>query len=52
MEVRKVLERKDGIKMAIIPKSSGIKKDDFVLVLKLTPNNLTLVNKLMEEKNG
>lgn len=49
MEVVKCLQRKDGIKMAIIPKSSQIKKGDFVLIT----NNLKLINKFMEEeKNG
>lgn len=49
MEVRKVLERKDGIKMVIIPKKSKIKKGELVLVT----NDLKLVSKfLKEEKNG
>ena len=33
-EIRKVLERKDGIKMVIIPKKSKIKKGDYVKVIK------------------
>lgn len=49
MEVRKVLGRKDGIKMVIVPKNSNIQKGDLVLVT----NNLGLVNKfLKEEKDG
>lgn len=49
MEVRTVLERKDGIKMAIIPKQSKIKKGELVLIT----NNLTLINKFLEEEaNG
>ena len=47
MEVRTVLERKDGIKMAIIPKKSNIKKGDKVLIT----NNLKLINKFLEEEN-
>lgn len=48
MEVRTVLQRKDGVKMVIVPKNSKIKKGDLVLVT----NNLTLINKFqMEEKN-
>ena len=48
MEVRKCLERKDGIKMIIIPKQSNIKKGDLVLAT----NNLKLIDKFMkEEKN-
>ena len=49
MEVRKVLQRKDGVKMVIIPKGSKIKKGELVLVT----NNLKLISKFqMEEKNG
>jgi len=49
MEVRTVLERKDGIKMVIIPKRSKIKKGEQVLVT----NNLLLINQFIEEeKNG
>lgn len=48
MEVRTVLQRKDGVKMVIIPKNSKIKKGDLVLVT----DNLKLINKFqMEEKN-
>jgi len=35
IEIRKVLERKDGIKMVIIPKKSNINKDDYVKIIKL-----------------
>ena len=35
MEVKKVLERTDGIKMVIIPKHSAIKKGDYVQIIKL-----------------
>lgn len=35
MEIRKVLERKDGVKMVIIPKKSDILKDDYVRIIKL-----------------
>jgi len=49
MEVRKVLQRKDGIKMVIIPKASDIKKGELVLVT----NNLKLIDKFIEEdKDG
>jgi len=49
MEIRTVLERKDGIKMVIIPKKSKIKKGEQVLVT----NNLSLITKFItEEKNG
>jgi hypothetical protein len=34
-EIRKVLERKDGVKMVIIPKKSEIKKEDYVRITKL-----------------
>lgn len=36
IEIKKVLERKDGIKMVIIPKNSKIKKGDYVKIIKLT----------------
>lgn len=48
MEVRKCLERKDGIKMIIIPKKSKIKKDDLVLAT----SNLKLINKFLEEEKN
>lgn len=35
IEIRKVLERKDGVKMVIVPKNSNIKKDDYVRIIKL-----------------
>lgn len=47
MEVRTVLIRKDGIKMVIIPKRSKIKPGVQVLVT----DNLTLINKFLEEEN-
>jgi len=34
-EIRRVLERKDGIKMVIVPKKSEIKKDDYVKIIKI-----------------
>lgn len=46
MEIRTVLERKDGIKMVIIPKKSKIKKGERVLVT----NNLRLINKFLDEE--
>ena len=46
MEVRTVLERKDGVKMVIIPKPSKIKKGDLVLVT----NNLNLISKFIKEE--
>ena len=49
MEVKKVLQRKDGVKMIIIPKKSKIKRGELVLIT----NNLKLINKFQtEEKNG
>ena len=35
MEIKRVLQRKDGIKMVIIPKDSDIVKDDFVMIKKI-----------------
>lgn len=46
MEIRTCLERKDGIKMVIIPKKSKIKKGEQVLVT----NNLKLINKFLKEE--
>lgn len=48
MEVRTVLQRKDGIKMAIIPKKSKIRKGDKVLIT----NNLSLITKFIEEESN
>ena len=47
MEVVTCLQRKDGIKMAIIPKNSNIKKGDKVLIT----NNLELVSKFLKAEN-
>jgi len=41
-EIKRVLERKDGIKMVFIPKKSKLKKDDWVKIIKLEE----------EEENG
>ena len=35
MEIKKVLERKDGIKMIIIPKNMDVKKGDSVGIIKI-----------------
>jgi len=35
MIIKKVLERKDGIKMVIVPKNSDINKDDYVMINKI-----------------
>ena len=35
MEIKKVLERTDGIKMVIIPKNSQIQKGDYVKIIKM-----------------
>jgi len=48
MEVKRVLERKDGVKMVIIPKKSKIKKGDPVLIT----GNLKLINKFLEEETN
>ncbi len=49
MEVKKVLERTDGVRYIIIPKKSQIKVGDMVLIT----NNLKLINKFVNgEKNG
>lgn len=48
MEVRKVLLRKDGIKMAIIPKKSKINAGDLVLIT----NNLSMINKFKKEEEN
>jgi hypothetical protein len=46
MEILNVLERKDGVKMVIIPKKCDIKKGEKVLV----SNNLFLINKFLKEE--
>lgn len=35
MIIKKVLERKDGVKMVIIPRSSEFRKGDYVKLIKL-----------------
>lgn len=35
MEIRKVLIRKDGVKLVIIPKKSEIKEGEYVLIKKM-----------------
>ena len=35
MEIRKCLQRKDGVKMVIVPKNSNIKKGDYVKIEKV-----------------
>ena len=35
VEIRKCLQRKDGVKMVIVPKKSKIKKGDYVRIEKL-----------------
>ena len=37
-EIKRVLERKDGIKMVIIPKKSLLKKNDWVKIIKVEEN--------------
>lgn len=48
MEVRRVLQRKDGVKMVIVPKTSKIKKGDLVLIT----NNLKMINKFKQEEEN
>lgn len=48
MEIKKVHERVDGIKMVIIPKKSNIKGGEYVVVT----NDLSLATKFQEEENG
>jgi len=35
MEIRKILQRTDGIKYLIIPKKSDLKKGDYVMIIKI-----------------
>jgi len=46
MEIVKVLQRKDGVKMVIIPKHCNIKKDEYVVVT----NDLTMADKFQREE--
>jgi hypothetical protein len=39
VEIKKVLIRKDGIKIVIIPKNSGIEAGDYVKIIKLEEEN-------------
>ena len=35
IEIRRCLQRKDGVKMVIVPKNSKIEKDDYVCIYKI-----------------
>ena len=48
MEVKRVLDRGDGVKMVVIPKKSDIKVGDLVLIT----NNMKLINRYKEEEDG
>ena len=48
MEIVRVLQRKDGVKMVIIPKPSQIKKGDYVVVT----NNLKMISKFQKEEQN
>ena len=48
VEIKKCLERKDGVKMVIIPKNSKIKKGDQVIL----SNNLNLIAKFIKEESN
>ena len=47
MEVVRVLLRKDGVKMAIIPKPSKIQAGEQIAIT----NNLDMITKILEEEN-
>ena len=44
LEIRKCLERKDGVKMVIVPKDSKIKKDDYVGIFKINKKKIKKEN--------
>jgi len=48
LEIKKVLERGDGVKMIIVPKGSDIIKGDYVGIIKLNEKE---VKKYGREKN-
>lgn len=48
MEIKRVLERKDGIKVVVIPKNSPIKKGDYVQIIKVEEKNANNTN----DENG
>lgn len=35
MEIKRCAERKDGVKLVLIPKNSDIKKEDLVMIIKM-----------------
>ena len=45
MEIRKVLQRKDGIKMVIVPKNSDMNKDDYVMISKVNQKDIKEIEK-------
>jgi len=51
MEVTKLLERKDGIKYAIIPMKSEIQKGDCIAIIKLTEEDIKWMEKNKNQRN-
>jgi len=51
MEIRKCLQRKDGVKMVIIPKPSKIVKDDLVGIIKLNEKEVEKYVRRKEKKD-
>lgn len=47
LEIKKVLERKDKVKMVIIPKKSKLKKDELVLIT----NDLSLAKEVKNDRS-
>lgn len=48
LEVKKILQRSDGVKYVIIPKNSSLYPGEMVLIT----NNMKLINKFMEVEDG
>ena len=51
MEVTKLLERKYGIKYAIIPMKSKIQKGDCIAIIKLTEEDIKWMEKNKNQNN-
>ena len=51
MEIRKILRRTDGIKYLIVPKKSDLKKDDYVMIIKINKEEVIKHDKRRGKNN-
>lgn len=51
MEIKKCLEKTDGTKYIIVPKSSEIKSGDYVSISKVVADILSQINQIPEKNS-